>query len=216
MICGLYRRRFPTSTSVMRSSVSADTEPVQYEVVHTTEYDYSESVAVSHHLARLSPRVLPHQQRLHHELQIEPAPAVMTTHTDYFGNAVTYFAMQGAHKRLTVRAQSRVALQATILPLPSETPPWEAVADRTALPLEALECGFDSALIPASSALTAYARAAFSPGKPLLDAVLELTRRIHEEFTFDPKATTVATPLADVFRLRRGACQDFARLVMAC
>ena len=85
---------------------------------------------MSHHLARLSPRVLPHQQRLHHDLQIEPAPAVMTTHTDYFGNAVTFFAMQGAHKRLTVRARSRVALQATSLPSPSDTPPWEAVADR--------------------------------------------------------------------------------------
>jgi transglutaminase-like putative cysteine protease len=188
---------------------------VQYEVVHTTEYDYSESVAVSHHLARLSPRVLPHQQRLHHDLQIEPAPAVMTTHTDYFGNAVTFFAMQGAHKRLTVRARSRVALQATSLPLPSDTPPWEAVANRTALPLEALEFLFDSA-IPASAELAAYARAAFPPGRPLLDAVLELTRRIHEEFTFDREATTIRTPLADVFRSRRGVCQDFARLEIGC
>ncbi len=196
--------------------MSADSSPVQYEVVHTTEYDYSESVAVSHHLARLSPRVLPHQQRLHHDLQIEPAPAVITTHTDYFGNAVTFFAMQGAHKRLTVRARSRVALQAATLPAPSDTPPWEAVADRTALPLEALEFLFDSALAPVSAELAAYARAAFTPGRPLLDAVLELTRRIHDEFTFDPKATTIATPLADVFRSRRGVCQDFARLEIAC
>ena len=41
---------------------------------------------MSHHVARLSPRVLPHQARLDHELRFEPAPAVMTTHTDYFGN----------------------------------------------------------------------------------------------------------------------------------
>jgi transglutaminase-like putative cysteine protease len=196
--------------------VSADPSPVQYEVVHTTEYDYSESVAVSHHLARLSPRVLPYQQRLHHDLQIEPAPAVKATHTDYFGNTVTFFAMQGAHKSLTVRARSRVAVQATSLPLPSDTPPWEAVADRTALPLEALEFLFDSALIPASSELADYARAAFPAGRPLLDAVLELTRRIHEEFTFDREATTIATPVADVFRSRRGVCQDFARLEIAC
>jgi transglutaminase-like putative cysteine protease len=189
---------------------------VQYEIVHTTEYDYSQSVAVSHHLARLSPRVLPHQQCLHHDLQIEPAPAAMTTHTDYFGNAVTFFAMQGAHKRLTVRARSRVALQATSVPSPSDTPPWEAIADRTALPLEALEFVFDSALIPARAELAAYARVAFPPGRPLLDAVLELTRRIHEEFTFDPEATTVATPVAEVFRSRRGVCQDFARLEIAC
>ncbi|HEV3216438.1 MAG TPA: transglutaminase family protein [Vicinamibacterales bacterium] len=196
--------------------MSADASPVQYEVVHTTEYDYSESVAVSHHLAHLSPRVLPHQQCLHHELQIEPAPAVMTTHSDYFGNPASYFAMQGAHKRLTVRARSRVSLEATKLPSPSDTPPWEEVADRTALPLEAVEFLYDSALIPASAELEAYARAAFPPARPLLDAVLELTRRIHDEFTFDRKATTVRTPLADVFKSRRGVCQDFARLEIAC
>jgi transglutaminase-like putative cysteine protease len=67
-----------------------------------------------------------------------------------------------------------------------------------------------------SEELAAYARAAFTPGRPLLGAVIELTRRIHEEFTFDPKATTIATPLADVFRSRRGVCQDFARLEIAC
>ena len=189
---------------------------MQYDVVHTTEYDYSASVSVSHHLARLSPRVLPHQQRLHHELTIEPLPAVLTTHTDYFGNDVTFFAMQGAHKRLTVRARSRVALQAMSAPSASDTPPWEAVADRTALPLEALEFLFDSALIPVRAELAAYAREAFPPGRPWLEAVLDLTRRIHEEFTFDRKATTVATPLEEVFGARRGVCQDFARVEIAC
>ena len=102
------------------------------------------------------------------------------------------------------------------MPSPSETPPWETVADRTTLPLDALEFLFDSASTPASDGLAAYARAAFPPGRPLLEAVLDLTRRIHEEFTFDPTATTVKTPLADVFRLRRGVCQDFARLEIAC
>jgi len=189
---------------------------VQYEVVHTTEYDYSQSVAVSHHQARLSPRVLPHQERLHHDLQIEPAPAVLTTHTDYFGNAVTSFAIQGAHRRLTIRARSRVALHATSAPLPSDTPPWEAVADRTALPVEALEFLFDSSLVPPSAALSNYALASFPPGRPILDAVLDLTRRIHDEFTFDREATTIATPLAEFFASRRGVCQDFARLEIAC
>ena len=197
--------------------MSADRSPVKYEVVHTTEYNYSESVAVSHHLAHLSPRVLPHQQPLHHDLQIEPAPAVMTTHTDYFGNPVTFFTMQGAHKRLTVRARSRVAVQATDVPPPSDTPPWEAAADRTALPLDALEFVFDSsAPITPGAELRAYARAAFPPGAPLVEAVLELTRRVHEDFTFDSEATSIATPLAEVFKSRRGVCQDFARLEIAC
>ena len=189
---------------------------MSYEVVHTTQYDYSESVSVSHHVARISPRTLPHQACVSHELHIEPAPAVTTPHVDYFGNAMTFFAMQGAHKRLTVRARSQVVVSATSAPCPPDTPPWEAALDRTALPLDAVECVFDSTLIRAGAELAAYARPSFPAGLPLLEAVAELTRRIHEEFTFDPKATTVATPLAEVFKSPRGVCQDFARLEIAC
>lgn len=189
---------------------------VHYEVVHTTEYDYSESVAVSHHVARLRPRTLPHQKCLHYELHIEPAPAVVTTHTDYFGNAMTFFAMQGAHKRLTVRSRSKVTVSATRAPRASDTPPWEAALDWRSLPLEAIEFAFDLPLIRASAELAAYAHPSFPIGRPLLEAVTDLTRRIHEDFTFDPRATTVATPLTEVFTSRRGVCQDFARLEIAC
>ena len=189
---------------------------MQYEIVHTTDYDYSESVSVSHHVARLSPRTLPHQECLHHELHIEPSPAVTTTHLDYFGNAMTFFAMQGAYRRLTVFAQSQVAVSARSVPRPSDTPPWEAALDRTAFPLEAIECVFDSTPIRASAELAVYAHPSFPAGRPLLEAVTDLTRRIHEDFTFDPKATTVATPLTEVFKSRRGVCQDFAQLEIAC
>jgi transglutaminase-like putative cysteine protease len=189
---------------------------VTYEIVHTTQYDYSESVAVSHHVARLSPRALPHQQCLAHALEIEPSPAVTTTHTDYFGNVTTFFAMQGAHKRLTVRARSTVAVTETALPHPPETPAWEAALDRTRLPFDAIEHVFDSSRIRASAELAGYARPSFAAGLPLLEAVVDLTRRIYEDFTFDPSATTVTTPLTEVFKSRRGVCQDFARLEIAC
>jgi transglutaminase-like putative cysteine protease len=196
--------------------VSADLPPVEFEVVHTTEYDYSQPVAVSHHLACLSPRVLPRQQVLQHELQIDPPPAARSTHTDYFGNTVTFFGMEGPHQRLTVRARSQVTLHAPSLPSAADTPPWETVADRAALPLEALEFLFAPEPSPASRQAGDYARGSFKAGRPLLEAVLDLTRRIYEDFTFDPKATTITTPLAEVFKSKRGVCQDFARLEIAC
>jgi transglutaminase-like putative cysteine protease len=195
---------------------------VNFAVVHTTEYNYNEPVAVSHHVARLSPRPLPRQDCVEHELQIEPAPAARATHVDYFGNTMTFFAMQGAHNRLTVRARSTVARRATARPDPFDTPPWDAALDQPAFPLDAIEFVFESTLRRSSVAgaagadLAAYARASFPPGRPLLEAVVELTRRIHEDFTYDPRATTVGTPLADVFRSRRGVCQDFAHLEIAC
>jgi transglutaminase-like putative cysteine protease len=44
----------------------------------------------------------------------------------------------------------------------------------------------------------------------------DFTARIHADFTFDPKATTVSTPIGQVFESRRGVCQDFARLEITC
>jgi transglutaminase-like putative cysteine protease len=195
---------------------------MSFEIVHTTEYDYSESVSVSHHVARLSPRALAQQDCVRHELEIDPAPAVRVPHVDYFGNTMTFFAMQGAHNRLTVRARSTVAVRATARPNPPDTPPWDLAPGQPGLPLDAIEFVFESTLRrssvagPAGADLAAYARRSFPPGRPLIEAVVELTRRIHEDFTYDPKATTVATPLADVFRSRRGVCQDFAHLEIAC
>ncbi len=187
-----------------------------YDVTHTTEYDYSQSVVVAHHVARLKPRELAQQECLSHELAIAPAPAVTSTYEDYFGNLVTNVAVQGAHKSLVIRARSTVNVTGTELPQPGDTPPWEAAADRAALPFEAVEFVFDSTSSRAQFIVESYARASFPAARPLLDAVLELTGRIHEEFTFDPKATTIATPLTEVFASRRGVCQDFARLEIAC
>jgi len=189
---------------------------MRYDVIHTTEYDYSESVAVAHHVARLRPRTLPDQECLHHELVVEPAPAVTSAFEDYFGNPVTFFAVQGAHQHLVIRARSTVTVSGPERPRPRETPAWETAGDRAALPLDAVEFVFDSTESRSQGITEAYARESFPAGRPLLEGVLELTARIHAEFTFDPKATTVATPLTEVFTSRRGVCQDFARLEIAC
>jgi len=188
----------------------------QFDVVHTTEYDYSESVVVAHHVARLKPRSLPHQDVLNHELAIAPAPAVTSNYEDYFGNLVTVIAVQGAHKQFVVQARSTVALSAPAVPVAAETVAWEFAADRAQLPLDVVEFVFDSTASRSQSIVEDYARQSFPAGRPVLEGVLELTARIHDEFTFDPKATTVATPLTDVFATRRGVCQDFARLEIAC
>ena len=61
-----------------------------YQITHTTTYDYRGTVSVSHHVLRLTPRDLPHQRCLSHQVLIEPRPAVARPHIDYFGNAVTF------------------------------------------------------------------------------------------------------------------------------
>jgi transglutaminase-like putative cysteine protease len=187
-----------------------------YEVVHTTGYDYSEPVAVSHHLARLRPRGLAHQRCESYELAIEPPPAASSSFDDYYGNTTTFFAVQKPHRRLEVKAVSRVAIDATTLPDPVSTPAWDATGDRSAMPFDAIEFALHDRDSTAAPSIARYARESFPAGRPLLQAVMDLTARIYREFTFDPRATTVATPLDEVFSARRGVCQDFARFEIAC
>jgi transglutaminase-like putative cysteine protease len=48
------------------------------------------------------------------------------------------------------------------------------------------------------------------------EALLDLTSRIHTDFRFDSKVTTVRTTVEEVFKKRRGVCQDFAHVPIAC
>jgi transglutaminase-like putative cysteine protease len=195
--------------------------PVTYQITHTTTYHYRNSVSVSHHVLRLTPRDLSNQRCLSHEVLIEPRPVVARPHIDYFGNAVTFVTVEGAHRKLSVTSSSKVAVLPPPLHDPAETPGWESVRDsnrgqQIGVGLDASEFIFSSPLITTADDFADYAMASFSKARPVLEAVLDLTLRIHGDFKFDPKATTIATPLEEVFKNRRGVCQDFAHLQIAC
>ncbi|MDB6064554.1 MAG: transglutaminase domain protein [Pedosphaera sp.] len=188
-----------------------------YELTHTTSYDYNQLVSLSHHVLRLHPRDLPGQRCLKHDVQVDPRPGVTNSHVDYFGNRTTFVTVEGAHKKLVITSRGQVELKAPTHPAPTLTPAWESVRDLclnepTGEALEAREFIYSSPKIKSHPDFALYATPSFSPGKPVLEAVLHLTDRIHRDFKFDPKATSVATPLEEVLKSRRGVCQDFAQL----
>nr|WP_255493840.1 transglutaminase family protein [Pseudomaricurvus sp. HS19] len=71
-------------------------------------------------------------------------------------------------------------------------------------------------MIRASSELQEFAAPSFADDRPLLSAVMDLTRRIFKEFSYEPQSTTIATPLHEVLESRKGVCQDFAHLQIGC
>ncbi len=189
-----------------------------YQVTHRTTYGYGSDVAVSHHVAHLRPRELAWQQVADYTLTIDPVPTVTTERTDFYGNAASFFSIGSPHDRLTVTARSRVRVRAS--GLPERTPAWQQVRDRCAsdvlTPDSAVgEFRFDSPYITRKAAFADYAVTSFPKDRPLLEAVGDFTARIFRDFKFDARATTVATPLDDVFKKRRGVCQDFAHFAIA-
>jgi len=192
-----------------------------YRITHTTTYEYADSVSLSHHLLRLTPRSLAHQRCLAHEVRVDPLPTVTRRHIDYFGNAVTFLTLEGAHSELVITSESMVTVIPPQSPVASETLPWETVRESSrgrqiGHSLEASEFVCDSPLVRAREEFEAYAAPSFPKSRTILEAALDLTKRIHADFKFDPKATTLATPLEEVFKNRRGVCQDFAQFEIAC
>jgi transglutaminase-like putative cysteine protease len=191
-----------------------------YRITHVTSYDYSDAVSICHNEARLTPRATPHQRVIRSQLLVEPPVASLFQDTDYFGNVTHWFSLEEAHTRLSVTAVSEVAVTHSDPPAPGLTGPWESTRDRvkterTPESLAAYELTFESVHVKLDADLAAYALVSFTPGRSLLEAALDLTRRIHTEFQYEPGATTVATPPREVLRARRGVCQDFAHLEIA-
>lgn len=196
-------------------------EFVQYRVTHITTYDYTEPVSLCQNVAHLAPRAAAGQTCLDTSLAITPWPTVLVDQIDYFGNPATFFAVQEPHRQLTLTALHHVDVGVRAAVDPAKTPAWETVrdqlrVDRSPEVLAGAEFVFDSRYIHASPEFLEYARLSFTASRPLLAAALDLTTRIHAEFEYDPRSTTVATALTEVFKKRHGVCQDFAHLQIAC
>lgn len=211
---------------------------MKYRIVHTTVYNYSQSVGLCQNEARLQPRNFWRQTCHFSRFEITPSPMDYQERVDFFGNRVVYFAIQQAHNRLSVTVLSEV----TVFPKPhsqdlSNPLPWEQVRNvLQGIPiqaqyqeqsllqnqpsvfeiLEAQQYVFDSPMITADSELARYAQPSFLPNRPLVEVVQDLMQRIYKDFIYDPSFTTIATPLSEVLVHRRGVCQDFAHLAIGC
>lgn len=195
---------------------------MKYRIKHKTVYHYSQSVSMCFNEARMTPLSNSHQTCAKNRFVIQPVPETVNRRVDYFGNQVMHFDILQSHQELSVLVISEVEVfdHANLL-LEANDVPWEVVRDtvRTSTVPEHIalrEYTLASPLIPLIQEVQDYARTIFLPGRPMLEAVQTLMARIHKEFTYDPDATSISTPIKEVMQTKRGVCQDFAHLAIAC
>jgi transglutaminase-like putative cysteine protease len=140
---------------------------------------------------------------------------------DYFGNLLHFFNVHEPHRELIVETRSEVRMNGDDKPLPAGSVPWEETVrllptDQSSAGLKAYEFSFESPRIRVRPEFASYARESFTPGRPMIEALIDLTARIHRDFRFDSKVTNVRTTTEEVFKKRRGVCQDFAHFQIAC
>ena len=192
----------------------------RYRIEHDTRYTYATRVSTSQQMAYLRPRALPRQRVHRQELTVEPHPARWTRRTDYFGNAVDQFTLLQPHTELTVSAPSLVEiLPAGAHPLPELSPPWEDARRPSPIERACRRRGVQYAFASPYIALDPEAASSRGPRLHRPAAPGRGRRpehRIYTEFRFDPDATTIRTPVRRVLTERRGVCQDFAHVQIAC
>lgn len=194
---------------------------MQYAISHISKYKYSDPVSLSHNEIYLSFSDNARQQCLSSDIVISPDPSFISRRKDFFGNLFSVFTIEDHHLELNISAKSRIRIFPRGLPDFSLTPPWESVATRLRFPktsdaIFASQFLFDSPFVKTFGEARAFTLESFPPGRPLLEGVRDLTRRIHSDSVYEPNATTVSTPVQEFFRSRRGVCQDFAHLEIAC
>ena len=192
-----------------------------YNIQHRTTYRYAYPVSVGDHVACLTPRSFLQNRLVKSSLVIEPSPTTLTTRLDYFGNQLSFFTIEEPHKELVVESLSQVVIggrpkRAAVASLAWECSTRALAQDHSPQGLGAHQFQFESPRIRRRPEFADYALQSFLPGRPMEEALLDLTARIYQDFQFDSKVTTVRTPTEEVFKKRRGVCQDFAHLQIAC
>jgi transglutaminase-like putative cysteine protease len=190
----------------------------RFRISHRNSYRYDDQVALNYGEARLLPRDAPGQRVLRSRLELSPPPDDYHERLDSYGNRIAWFNLRQPHPRLEITAHADIEREP--VPLPAASVAWERVAARLASAVDAddalvREFCLASPFVPLDDAAVEYTRASFRPGRPILESMADLARRIHAEFDYNPSATDIGTPIADVLKERHGVCQDFTHLCLS-
>jgi transglutaminase-like putative cysteine protease len=193
-----------------------------YRVTHTTRYRHAGAVSAAWQSLHLQPRHEAAQHPESFELEILPVPGDLAARADAFGNRQHVFTLREPHSELAITSRSLVRREEPALPMAGLTPPLSVARTQVA---DAILAGPDFALeqflhasphVPLAAAVRDFAAGLEADDPPVLAWLAALGARFANQFTFDPKATTVSTPIGEVLKLRRGVCQDFAHLLISC
>lgn len=197
-----------------------------FDIIHTTRYKYENGASFCHNLTTLKPKNIVGQVLLDYNLTISPTPDDLSEREDFFGNTTTRFSIQEFHKELEVTAKSRVRRNYEEQVLLFDLEKAKKVKVKEAVKLlngstseliDAKQFVLKSPLIyDVSKEIKNYAKVSFKQQRSLYEASFDLMERIFNDFDFVSGFTNIATPLEVVMKEKKGVCQDFAQIAIAC
>ncbi len=190
-----------------------------YDIRHVTTYTYESPVSFARCSLRLEPKSGDGQALISHAVEINPATRERSARVDFFGIKTESVVIESAHRLLRIDARSRVNVDRMAIARDTQSPGCEHVRE-SAYAADSLNASspvgymFASPLVPLILPVKTYAQESFAKGRGIVACASDLMRRINTDFTYDTKATEISTPLGEVFKKRRGVCQDFAHIMI--
>jgi transglutaminase-like putative cysteine protease len=141
--------------------------------------------------------------------------APLSCYTDHHGNAVHFLSLPFRHSRLEI--VNRLTVETRPQPPPSSSLSLPLAETRQILRSQAAEIfpylQFTESVRPHREA-TGWARRYLRPSIPLGEGLESLNDAMHKWFAYESGSTQVSTPIDQVWKQRRGVCQDFAHVML--
>ncbi|MGX1328320.1 transglutaminase-like putative cysteine protease [Bradyrhizobium elkanii] len=177
---------------------------MRLRIAHTTTYRYEPAASGVIQILRMTPGS--HDGQYVADWQIDVSTdSRLDTHEDAFGN-VTHVLTHGSISDLTIHCEGLIETQDTGGVLKGTDERFPPNLFLRATPLTDLN--------PAMTAVVRELRT--EAGGDVLGFLHALMAQIYEHMTFDEDPTNSATSAAEAFALKRGVCQDYAHILIAC
>jgi len=185
--------------------------------MHETQYRYRTLSFDSHNELRLQPLTDEHQSCASFSVETDPSAPIFSLVE--IGGPVHFFNVRAGHDHLNITACSEVRT--------SSADPFRGVNllddDWAFYDTDMCRQRYAEFLCPSPYAISHPRATEMAEGAKLRCAgssvattLIDLSRYIHEEFTYDPDVTQVHSTVAEVLELKAGVCQDFAHLMISC
>jgi transglutaminase-like putative cysteine protease len=195
---------------------------MRFKIRHITEYTYQEPVSTCLNRLCLTPRSMPGHECISSEIKVDPLPDVMNYRTDFYGNTLLFFSSYEEHDRLEIISTSEVNIEGRMT---GKLATGSLILAREVKALlsqnlqenqDEMEFVLPSQYIPDSVEIKNFAMDCFPEGSTLWNSCIMLMQKIYTQIEFKPGFTTINTPVEAVIKGKKGVCQDFAHLMIAC
>ncbi len=203
-----------TTATVIDSSQTAQSQSgMKLAVLHRTLFHYGIPASNSINTLHLEPRTFPYQKTISVLIRVIPATR-LRRFSDLFQNITHHFELPTEHSRLEIESRLKVHNLPLDISLASRQATAESYKDPS-IRERIWPYLQESRWVSFTYDIWRQALDISHSTQPIFEQAVALMDWIHREFSYESGVTNVETHSEDVFKIKKGVCQDFTHVMLA-